>query len=35
MALDAVEAGRNERSHDLVQPSGLRRLDADRDINLV
>src|SRR5215510_10322325 len=35
MALDAVEATRNERQHDLVQPSGLRRVDANGDINHV
>ncbi len=35
MALDAVEARCNERTHDLVQSSGLRRLDTDGDFNHV
>src|SRR5262245_29128667 len=35
MALDAVEARCNQCPHDLIQPSSLRRVDADRDINLV
>jgi hypothetical protein len=35
MALDAVEAMRNERLHDLVHPSGLSRFDTDGDVNPV